>query len=358
MTVSAISSGVEDIIELALPDGNMPLEDDTDLFTSKLGGRPLWLPAPAPDTCDRLTETVASLNCRKCATPLMLLLQMDCPREERSGVDRIAYVFVCNTRICSQDPAGWRILFVSRTGQQTEAPKPTTPAVSFWDSLVAEDCTTEKPTANDATPIQEQEAFLPVSLPWTHPVFPPIYLHIEEELVMPVKRGGTASSSKAGSLSAHLLQSAGEVDPEWAGEQYEKFRAPGTDRSFVHFQKRVAHYPRQCVRYAVCGGQQPLLFTDCELETAMQQFDACPGCNRPRRHFELQLMPAILSFLPTETDRFLQHIEKTKRATSPIVCDGMEWGTVLIYSCGPNGCIASGDYAIVEGIPLVQIEQQ
>ena len=35
----------EDIIELALPDGDLLHSEDTDVYTSKLGGRPVWLHA-------------------------------------------------------------------------------------------------------------------------------------------------------------------------------------------------------------------------------------------------------------------------------------------------------------------------
>ena len=354
----------EDIIELALPNGPLLFNEDNEVFTSKLGGRPVWLNNPSKDLVD-------SLKCLKCKTDLYLLLQMDCPREEFPAVDRVVYVFACNTRECSQDSRGWRVIFMTRrnaaapvTGFKNEEVDGKT-KTSFWDSIMSESSSVVDTKENSqSSPALKSDSKLENLISNPKNKFPGIYLHIDDEIIVEKREKKNPIVVQE---TAPEFSGSGIVEEEWSGEQYEKVRAPGTDKSFNRFQKRVAHYPRQCVRYAVSGGQTPLLFHDCNLSDEINKLPLCPSCKSHPTRFELQLMPAILAFLPTESAEYIGHIEKNKRSKNPMISDGMEWGTVMIYSCsafcgftGPehsnNSNNEKGITEIFEGNVIIQLE--
>ena len=340
----------EDIIELALPDGDLLHCDDTDVFTSKLGGRAVWLHAPPKDLLD-------SLKCPRCSTDLYLLLQMDCPREEYPSIDRVVYVFVCNTRACSQDQSGWRVIFMMR--QTAAASKATCheaakPKTSFWDSLMHDEGKPEeKKEVSSILTSPTEVAASTVTLHNPKNKFPGIYLHIDEEIIVE-KREKKSVIPDTESITSEATGG----EEEWSGEQYEKFRAPGTDKSFSRFQKRVAHYPRQCVRYAVSDGQTPLLYHDLDIAGTVKKLPACTRCKQACSHFDLQLMPAILAFLPTESAEHLRHVPENKKSKNPMISDGMEWGSVMVYSCGALCGLADRDVQIAEGNVIIQLELQ
>jgi hypothetical protein len=339
------------IIDLAVPDGPATSAESLNPFCSKLGGQAALL-YPLPED---------SLKCPLCSTQMYLVVQMDCPREDWPGVDRIAFVFGCNRRSCSQSPAGWKVIFQCRLGdsaastEQEEAEAPTANQNSFWDSLMTnDDSKTAEQSKTSTTTAPAQTPAITTS----GPCFPPIFLHIEEELIVEKKSSFKPAPIPAASASDAL------IDEEWSGEQYEKIRAPGTDASFTRFQKRVAHYPRQCVRYTVAAAPashshklapwQPvtaLPFRDCDWAGELSRLPACSGCGRKMSHFQLQLMPAILAFLPTEAEPFLKHVKAAQRSTNPLISDGMEWGSVLVFTCAECGPVEC-----VEGSVLIQLE--
>lgn len=338
----------EDIIELALPDGNLLPCDDTEVFTSKLGGRPVWLNAPSKDLLD-------SLKCPICKTELFLLLQMDCPREEYPSVDRVVYIFVCNTRTCSQNSSGWRVIFMMKHNEEANKKNLQEEAKaqsSFWDSLMGEEPASTGKNSETSSIQEAKVKEIPLSNPKNR--FPGIYLHIDEEIIVEKREKKAAASAIPENVV--ISPEAGSNEEEWSGEQYEKFRAPGTDKSFSRFQKRVADYPRQCVRYAVSGGQNPLLYHDLDLPVAIKKLPVCNQCNSACSRFELQLMPAILAFLPTESPEHIKHIPAAKRSNNPMISDGMEWGSVLVYSCSALCGFAKKDSEIVEGNVIIQLE--
>lgn len=342
----------EDIIELALPDGALLPSEDTEIYTSKLGGRPVWLTHPPKDLLEALT-------CPLCRTELFLLLQMDCPREEFPSFDRIVYVFVCNTRACSQDTRGWRVIFMQKrkdeedkNGKGGQEAKGKVPAASFWDTLMNDEPKDTEKISCDAKAAVKSKVNLPIPLSNPKQKFPGIYLHIDEEIIVEKREKKTEIP-----LEVTEISGAAGGDEEWSGEQYEKFRAPGTDKSFTRFQKLVAHYPRQCVRYAVSGSRTPLLYHDLDLTAAVSRLGSCDHCNHPTHRFELQLMPAILAFLPTEAPEHTKHIPAAKKSNNPMVSDGMEWGSVMVYSCGAL-CSLNTETDIVEGKVIIQLELQ
>lgn len=125
-----------------------------------------------------------------------------------------------------------------------------------------------------------------------------------------------------------------------------------TDRTFQHFAERVAQNDEQVLRYEFDG--TPLLFSstdavgrllsphghaqagsnkvrtlapgDATGRSSGKNVPRCPHCNG-RRAFEFQLMPRAIVELESEMD------------AGAVMSEGMEWGTILFYSC-ENDCSA------------------
>ncbi|TPX59966.1 hypothetical protein SpCBS45565_g07613 [Spizellomyces sp. 'palustris'] len=136
----------------------------------------------------------------------------------------------------------------------------------------------------------------------------------------------------------------------WSGEGYEKVRPKYYNKSFKRFQRIVEEEPEQLAvlrrvkifRYAFNG--QPVFYRDDDISESLQTKGPppCPRCNG-RRVFEFQLMPMILSLLPTEqlvprraSGDAKGRVEGKATNLSSFLeryAAGMDWGTVLVYSC-------------------------
>ncbi|KAJ3213842.1 programmed cell death protein [Dinochytrium kinnereticum] len=170
----------------------------------------------------------------------------------------------------------------------------------------------------------------------------------------------------------------GEDGMSWAGESYEKIRPKHYDKVFKKFQKAVEKVPEQCLRYSFKG--TPLFYaTDVILQNLSTSGPPpCPKCSSPRV-FEMQIMPSILSILPTEqyASRIKREEEKALRATAdnhskqsfPTQADvatvlsqmsvGMDFGTVLVYTCEKDCGVEDGgaDVVYLEEFAAVQQER-
>lgn len=92
---------------------------------------------------------------------------------------------------------------------------------------------------------------------------------------------------------------------------------------FRQFQKRIAEYPDQILRYN--RGGEPLLISSKNVPAA----HSIPKCScGAERKFEFQIMPQILNYLEQE-----ETLE-----------EGLDFGTILIYTC-PKNCRAKTAYA-------------
>ncbi len=326
-----------EIVELALPDGPLMTNELQDPFVTKIGGRPTW-----PVVVEKLASlgiTKDTLKCGSCGCQLFLVLQMDCPWTGEEGFyDRIIYVFGCNSRVCTetQGDKAWKAFVLQRSSlTKTEEPK----KVALWDSIMLGQQQAVEEKMKDMKIVDDRD--IPV-YEKQYPVgFPPTRLHICEEMI----REKTKASPQVEMIPAAYSVSGEE---EWTGEAYESHHPMGVDKSFLAFQKRVSSYPRQCVRFSPAG--TPLYFCNPE-----SKFDAgcCQNCGQ-KRVFELQLMPAILSLLPTNEEEHLKHIPEKKRGSHPLFGDGMEWGTVLVFTCGT--CTRSTEFALIEAKLFSQIE--
>ncbi|GAA5795112.1 programmed cell death protein 2 [Helicostylum pulchrum] len=200
------------------------------------------------------------------------------------------------------------------------------------------------------------------------PQFPGQYLYIDEERTDNYDNMGIDMSryKEYLDMEKELLMEVDEGGETWQGETYEKQHLPrGVDKQFKKFTERVECSPSQCVRYGFSG--QPLFYSS--LSQQQQQLIAshCKHCNGPRV-FEFQLMPNILSILPTtEYATREQNVEnlsgKAKNIDTKAVLDswnvGMEFGTILVFVCQKD-CHPGNleDVAYVEEAIVVQYETE
>ncbi|KAG0278080.1 hypothetical protein BGZ95_004785 [Linnemannia exigua] len=216
------------------------------------------------------------------------------------------------------------------------------------------------PAKEESFSEDEAEESIEESGPWPEKpsAFLPHYLYITEEILEDSKTISDDIAQKYSHLLA--LEEANQDDGEdekgagganWSGEAYEKASLPkGVDKAFKKFTERVQAWPDQCVRYHFPGS--PLLFSFSDPTARLllpanasqhskhsapsaHRIPRCPACKGPRG-FEFQLMPNLLSLLDVTSKKYLSE-EETKalkeRKGAQVFDIGMEWGTILVYSC-------------------------
>lgn len=315
-----------ELVKLALPDyhnnGNTFEENVVSVHSCKLGGFPIY-----PNKQDAQVY-----KCPICQSIMYLVVQLDI------GSSRIFYAFACNSAKCASSPKGWKAFFISQVPPKPPSPLPS-PAKggNFWDINPCSSSNQKSPFS-----LQELKDDLPLLeyADTDYPSqFPPLPLCIVEEFWHESKKRQDPPPINQANYNA--------AD---ADEVYEKIMPVGVDKQFEQFQKRTSAYPRQCIRY----GGVPLLYhgNDAAFQSSREPNIKCPAC-RQLCHFELQLMPAILNFLPVSKAEYLQHIPPADRSQHPLFGDEMQWGTVLVYSCNNNPECSSTSEAFCH----VQVEQ-
>ncbi|KAF9146232.1 hypothetical protein BG015_011648 [Linnemannia schmuckeri] len=216
--------------------------------------------------------------------------------------------------------------------------------------------------AKEESSSEDEEETVEESEPWPEkpPAFSPHYLYIAEEVLEDSK----AVSDEITEKYSHLLaleeanQDGGDDDEKggpggagWSGEAYEKASLPkGVDKAFKKFTERVQAWPDQCVRYHFLGSPLLFSFSDSTARTLLpanasqhskhtapsaHRIPRCPACKGPRG-FEFQLMPNLLSLLDVTSKKYLSEEEMKalkERKGAQVFDIGMEWGTILVYSC-------------------------
>lgn len=168
----------------------------------------------------------------------------------------------------------------------------------------------------------------------------------------------------------------------WGGEAYEKQALPkGVDKAFQKFTERVQLWPEQCVRYDFVPGT-PMLFTYADATAQLllppntkqhsykhtkpsaHRVPRCKACGGPRG-FDFQLMPNLLSLLDVTKAEYLSEQEtkaSQERKGAQAFDIGMEWGTVMVYSCVADcfgkaaGDEGDGSVRYFEEVALAQFE--
>ena len=322
-----------EIVELGLPDGSLTVQDEEafDLFTSKIGGFPVYA---KPEL------VVQEPKCACCGSTMYLIIQMDAPLPDTPTHDRIFYAFACNSAKCAATPNGWCAFFTLVSKSSSPRDEATAPSAllkkNFWDT----DYTPEESLSKLSIKDDDEAEYVAVSSYSAQ--LPATALRIVEEFWQEARK-----KPEPVVVVEPLPEPAGTEE----ADVYENIMPTGVDKQFQTFQKRTAAYPRQCVRYS--PGGQALPFNASPLP---QTSPVCPNCQQPQ-HFELQLMPAILNYLPVSNAKYLGHIPPEKRSNHPLFGDEMQWGTVIVYSCG-IGChvLGGGNNAHVPATCHIQLE--
>lgn len=298
------------------------------------------------------------LKCGSCQSQLFLVLQMDSPWSgEEAFFDRILYVFGCNSRICTetQGEKAWKA-FVLQTPSRDAASAAAVsssnkaPTASLWDTVML-GAASPAPASDAAAGIQSLSLADASFYSKTYPVgFPPLRLHICEEMIYEQKKKNRAAVEDDLAPQAIPAGLTATEEEQWAAEAYESTQSLGMDKTFMAFQKRVSSYPRQCARFSPAGA--PLPFRQERLPSA----GSCPACGQ-QRVFELQLMPAVLSLLPCGDEQHLKHLPAQLRGQHPLFGDSMEWGTLLVYTCGTCTRATAGTQ-LIRAFTHTQIEAE
>lgn len=284
------------VVELGLPDRTVHEYDRMDPFVSRLGGEPTWLTTPPPDS---------ELLCPVCSSKMFLLFQFDCP-EESESVDRVLYLFACNTKKCvySAPNKVFKAVLQKRPVESKKEVK-TVSAVNFWDSSETVDSKADTVKQTDFVSCGKSKG-LPVTV-----------LKIVEELIRPKR---TNQSENQNFSVENKTDQDGSSEEETVKE----------DIVMDAFLDRISHYPRQCIRYSPNG--RPLHFSESHSNSYSKI--TCYKCSQPNPSFLAQLMPAFLSMVPV--DEHVEHIPKAERGKFAPFGDGIEFATVLVLVC--EGC--------------------
>ncbi|KAF9091006.1 Programmed cell death protein 2 [Mortierella sp. GBA35] len=128
------------------------------------------------------------------------------------------------------------------------------------------------------------------------------------------KNGGVSKSLENAESSMNALVPVGD-------EIYENTKTD-IDSAFLTFQKRIALYPDQVLRYArmeyELTNPEPLYVSDIGIPKP-GDIPPCPDCGQERT-FEFQILPQLLNYLSIDHS----------------AADALDFGTVLVYSCKEN----------------------
>jgi len=204
------------------------------------------------------------------------------------------------------------------------------------------------------------------------PLYPPQYLSTAGEFIPP--------SNKAPHERAAVIGDDNGPSQEghpWTTEKYEN--SMRTDHVFDRFNERTAHESQQCVRYDLGGIPMPFasddlyrqLFPLSSEKSALTSvigapFDVqkllpsrgysaaiiplCSHCGS-RRVFEYQLMPNLINILGSSSSTGGEDSTTTDEQRKETLRQllkggpdgrGMEWGTVLVFSCEKDCCYGRG----------------
>ncbi|KAF8915449.1 programmed cell death protein 2 [Mucidula mucida] len=205
--------------------------------------------------------------------------------------------------------------------------------------------------------------------PWkAAPQYPPKYLSTSSEYVAPEPKRKVPSGAD---ILAQEDDGKGDKSAPWSSEAYEN--SLNIDQVFEKFSTRVEYEPEQCVRYELNGtplpfGQGPafdVIFPPPPAENlpvtkpdfkvvrtvkrsyTTDSIPKCPSCGS-KRVFECQLMPNLINILKDASDKgnALTDEERRKAVEKALKGDaetrGMDWGTVMVFSCEKDCCTGEG----------------
>ncbi|CAK7355374.1 unnamed protein product [Dovyalis caffra] len=352
-----------------------PWADDnrepSDFYTSKIGGLPDW-----PFLSEHLAPSL--LICGACGSKICLIAQVYAPISNGTLniEDRTVLVFGCIMPNCGNTPLSWRALRVQKvdiereSSTSTEDVVPSTPPVSVSKANWLDDDSDEdfdlealgkalseagtlashskKQDVNRRSePVVKNSTLVPrTGVDMETPVVPCFYMYTQE----PSSKDVVSSiCSNYSGLSIKEKQNCDyndhEMEVEGEQEVYEYDKALSADRTYLKFKKQLDANPDQCFRYLYGG--KPLLPTAEVVDPGKCKL--CGGF----RHFEMQLMPQLISFLLDGADDCQKN-----------VLENWNWMTLVVYTCSKS-CSNSYDqeksttngWIVAEEAVLVQFEK-
>ncbi|TFK51694.1 hypothetical protein OE88DRAFT_1698786 [Heliocybe sulcata] len=223
--------------------------------------------------------------------------------------------------------------------------------------------------------------------PWpAMPAYKPIYLNTTSEYLPPPPKTKVPAGAQVVDPDREDGKNK-DKDMAWMSEAYEN--SMEVDHVFERFMTRVGYEGKQCVRYDLGGTPLPFshdktfdkLFPsptnnlisvtkgDFTVQTPQKRvytpsaLQKCPSCGGERT-FECQLMPNLINILNTgeegapkgklsEEER-KKEVEKALK--NAVGRRGMEWGTVMVFSC-KNDCCPEKKGNWAEELVLVQWDE-
>jgi len=231
------------------------------------------------------------------------------------------------------------------------------------DSDGSEDTVDEE--ADDLAEALEKTMLNDIYAVWEDmPSYPPLYLSTIGEYLPPEHK-----------TKANIKVDDGLGDGKAKGglEAYEN--SMDLDEVFSRFIKRVECEGEQCIRYELGGNPLPYqadavfqrLFQTSQSGIIKRVFSpsSLPKCSRcgSDRTFECQLMPNLINVLrsvlaegSTQPSKAISDEERRKAVEKELKeRNGMEWGTVMVFSCAADCCPDNKEYFTEEEV-LIQWE--
>eukprot|EP01060_Flectonema_neradi_P001861 TRINITY_DN11150_c0_g1_i2.p2 TRINITY_DN11150_c0_g1~~TRINITY_DN11150_c0_g1_i2.p2 ORF type:complete len:301 (+),score=64.20 TRINITY_DN11150_c0_g1_i2:1416-2318(+) len=271
---------------VGVAEGGLTAREKTDPYTCKIGGLPKFVDC---ESGAQAKEQMMKKNtCGVCGDPMYLLVQAYCPLGNQ---DRILYVLCCNDSHCHEKNArvSWRV-FSHTMPQQPN------------------DQDAEEEEEDDDT--QLSSIPIPDALPWCYPEIaldtfeePEEAEYTEEEEIKKME----SINKEAGSVPDSDLH-----DIETSGY------ANMVDKTIAKFQARLQRCPTQVVRWGYSG--KPLWISESH---QLAKPPPCQECGEPQT-FEFQVIPTIVHVVGAD---------KHLKPTASITDDGLDFGTLTIYSC-------------------------
>ncbi|KAI1303193.1 BRCA1-associated protein [Halotydeus destructor] len=300
-------SSSKDFVLLGFTKSNHIIKDELNESqawkVNKIGGSPIFSPRAKNEDIEKFRDV---LICHTCKSKLKFLLQIYCPVDAKPD-DRVIYIFSClNSKCQSRKWLSVRVM-TKPLESQTSGTKRNQDWLETDNDWGDDD---DSKTTETLTELSSKEAVD------TSPVmfegfdaFTPFYLNVDEETnLMPAP---TKLDHRVKELSDKNTVEEAETENK---EGYEKVLMPGTDKVSHKFYKALTKFPGQLIRYSWTGSS---LLNQSGVEVRPDKCDSCRG----KCVFEMQLMPALVTWLKTK---------------STVDEASIDFGTVLIFSCEAN----------------------
>lgn len=336
-------------------------EDAFAILCNFIGGIPFWLRSDA-------LPSEAQIECEQCHVPLVQLMQLYAPLDDRTDLafHRVIHVLACAAcgdrfQVLRSQLPKVNAFYAEETMHVTKVVEAAQIAARkeplCWCGLPARKrcarCTTQAYCSkqhqkadwpnhrascvapSDASPAAAPAPASPaaaaprVTLPRLHFVTEPEPTSSER---LEARREKDAAAMKNAKL---VTSEEAESFPDDELDEAVSEQTQGRDVLYARFQRRVAAASEQLVRYwhwdgtgDVCerGDEQVLWATSSTAQTSSRQVPPCEHCGA-KRSFEFQLMPQLLYFV-------------TKQSKA---CATIDFATLVVYTCSAS-CAATSAY--------------